>query len=174
MINFLKYFLYIKKRKEIKLRFNRILPSGDYVFDRWEKAKFAGFGEGTSVYDSCLILGNVKVGKNCWIGPYTILDGSGHGLEIGDNCNISAGVHIYTHDTTQTVLYGEPIRQAPVKIGNNVYLGPNSIISMGVTISNFVVVGTQSFVNSDIPEWHKAYGTPAKIFPIIKKGNSIT
>ncbi|MBP9888353.1 MAG: acyltransferase [Leptospiraceae bacterium] len=169
MISFLKQLLFFNSRKKIKSRFNRILPSGDYIFDRWEKARFAGFGEGTSVYDSCLILGDVKVGKNCWIGPYTILDGSGHGLEIGDNCNISSGVHIYTHDTTKTVLYGKSIQQAPVKIGNNVYIGPNSIISMGVTIANFVVIGTQSFVNRDIPDWHKAYGTPAKIFPITQE-----
>ncbi len=40
---------------------------------------------------------------------------------------------------------------------------------MGVTIANFVVIGTQSFVNRDIPDWHKAYGTPAKIFPITQE-----
>lgn len=169
MINLLRYLLLILPRKKIKSKYNRILPSGDYISDRWGKARFAGFGEGTSVYDSCLILGNVKVGKNCWIGPYTILDGSGGGLTIGDNCNISAGVHIYTHDTTETVLYAKPIKHAPVTIKDNVYIGPNSIISMGITIGNHVIIGTQSFVNRDIPSWHKAYGIPAKAFPIKSK-----
>jgi carbonic anhydrase/acetyltransferase-like protein (isoleucine patch superfamily) len=28
-----------------------------------------GFGEGSSVYDSCLVLGDVRVGKNVWVGP---------------------------------------------------------------------------------------------------------
>lgn len=150
------------RRKYVRQKFNRILPSGDYISDRWEKARFAGFGEGTSVYDSCLILGDVRIGKNCWIGPSTILDGSGGGLTIGDNCDISAGVHIYTHDTTRRVLYGEAIGKSPVSIGNNVYIGPHSVISMGVTIGHHVIIGTQSFVNTDIPPWHKAYGVPAR------------
>jgi acetyltransferase-like isoleucine patch superfamily enzyme len=169
MVMLLKYLLLTLPRRKVKAKFNRILPSGDYISDRWGKAKFAGFGEGTSVYDSCLILGDVKVGKNCWIGPYTILDGSGGGLIIGDNCNISAGVHIYTHDTTETVLYGKPIKQAQVQIGDNVYIGPNSILSMGITIGHHVIIGTQSFVNKNVPAWHKAFGTPAKFFPIKSK-----
>lgn len=161
-------FLFAGERSKIAGKFHRVLPSGDYIFDRWEKARFAGFGEGTSVYDSCLILGDVKLGKNCWVGPHTILDGSGGGLTIGDNCNISAGVHIYTHDTTKRVLYEKPIEQAPVKIGNNVYIGPNSIVAMGIKIGDHVVVGTQSFVNRDIPPWHKAYGSPVKLRKIEK------
>lgn len=56
---------------------NRSLPFADLLFDRWERAKMLGFGEGTSVYDSAYIFGDVKVGKNTWIGPFTILDGSG-------------------------------------------------------------------------------------------------
>jgi len=155
-------------RRKTREKFHRILASGDYLSDRWEKARFAGFGEGTSVYDSCLILGDVRVGKNCWIGPYTILDGSGGCLTIGDDCNISAGVHIYTHDTTERVLYGKAIQLANVTIGNNVYIGPNTIVAMGVTIGHHVIVGTQSFVNSDIGDWHKAYGVPARAHKIIE------
>ena len=79
-------------------KFNRSLPFNELLFDRWEKAAALGFGEGTSVFDSCIVLGNVSVGKNTWIGPNTILDGSGK-LSIGDNCSISANVQLYSHDT---------------------------------------------------------------------------
>ena len=141
MIDFESFFSLFKKlRSEKKEKFDRVLPFGDYFSDRWEKAKFLGFGEGSTVYDSCLVLGSVVVGKNCWIGPYTILDGSG-GLIIGDNCDISAGVHIYTHDTIDRVIKNEKIKIAPVQIGNNCYIGPNAIIAKGVTIGDFVVVG---------------------------------
>ena len=74
--------LFHKLRDQTKNKFNRVLPFGDYFSDRWEKAKYLGFGEGTSVYDNVIIIGDVKVGKNTWIGPNVILDGSG-GLEIG-------------------------------------------------------------------------------------------
>ena len=83
----LKKIFYLK-RSEIKTNYNRVLPLNEMFTDRWEKAKFLGFGEGSSVYDSAIILGDVKVGKNTWIGANTVLDGSG-GLEIGDNCSIS-------------------------------------------------------------------------------------
>jgi acetyltransferase-like isoleucine patch superfamily enzyme len=49
---------------------------------------------------------DVTVGKNCWIGPNVILDGSGGGLFIGDYVDISAGVHIYTHDTVKRAISG--------------------------------------------------------------------
>lgn len=159
----LEFFLK-KKQLEIKKEFDRILPIGDYLSNRWEKASFCGFGEGTSIYDSSLIFGNVSVGKNCWIGPFTILDGSGGSLVIGDNCNISAGVQIYTHDTVCRVIYDSEIERENVCIGNNVYIGPNVVISKGVHIGDYVVIGANSFVNKNIPSKSKAYGTPAKYF----------
>ena len=121
------------------------------------------FGAGSSVYDSCLVLGEVSVGENTWVGPYTILDGSGGGLVIGRDCSISAGVHIYTHDTVERIIKGQPIATAPVRIGNHVYIGPHTIVSKGVTIGDYVVIGANSLVNHDIPSESKAYGTPARI-----------
>ena len=99
------------KREEMKKDFHRILPIGDYISDRWEKAKYCGFGEGTSIYDSSIVLGNVVIGKSTWIGPNTILDGSGGVLQIGDNCDISAGVQIYTHDTVDRVINNKEIQK---------------------------------------------------------------
>ncbi|MDD5359053.1 MAG: acyltransferase [Sulfurovaceae bacterium] len=151
------------KREKIKKDFDRVMPIGDYISDRWEKAKYLGFGENSSIYDSSLVLGSVKVGKNCWIGPFTILDGSGGELIIGDNCDISAGVHIYTHDTVDRVIYDGEITKASVIIGNNTYIGPNAVISKGVTIGDYVVIGANSFVNEDIPSNSKAFGTPTKL-----------
>jgi acetyltransferase-like isoleucine patch superfamily enzyme len=132
--------------------------------DRWEKAKELGFGEGTSVYDSSLILGDVKVGCHTWIGPFTVLDGSG-GLFIGSNCSISAGVQIYSHDTVERSLSGgnAPIELAATKIGSNCYIGPNVIIAKGVIIGDRVVVGANSLVLTDIPSDSKAFGTPCRV-----------
>jgi acetyltransferase-like isoleucine patch superfamily enzyme len=162
--------LYAIVNKLIKFKlneFDRVLPLGDYFIDRWEKAKLLGFGEGTSVYDNVVIIGDVKVGKNCWIGPNVVLDGSG-GLEIGDNCSISAGVQIYSHDSVKWAISGgkENYEYAKTIIGNNVYIGPNVIIQKGVKIGNRVIIGANSFVNKDIPNNSKAYGNPVKIFKL--------
>ncbi len=158
-------------REEINKKYNRTLPIGDYLSDRWEKAQFLNFGKNTSIYDSSLVMGNVKVGKNCWIGPFTILDGSGAELSIGDNCDISAGVQVYTHDTVKRTTLNLNIEKGSVSIGSNCYIGPNSVISKGVHIGNNVIIGANSFVNKDIPSYSKAYGTPAKIVGNIKNDN---
>jgi acetyltransferase-like isoleucine patch superfamily enzyme len=140
------------------------VPFGDLISDRWEKAQALGFGEGTSIYDSALVLGSVIVGQNTWIGPFTLLDGSG-GLSIGDTCSISAGVQIYTHDTVEWAVSGAVagVELAPVTIGSRCYIGPNTIISKGVSIGDGCVIGANSFVNKDIPSGMKAWGTPARI-----------
>lgn len=147
----------------VKDEFDRSLPLADYVIDRWERARTYGFGDGTSVYDSCLVLGDVVVGQNVWIGPFTVLDGSG-GLAIGDGCAISAGVHVYSHDTVlRTVSGGKaPTRHAATTIGDNVFIGPNSVVQSGVTIGARAVVGACSFVNTDIPPDTLAFGSPCK------------
>ena len=117
------------------------------------------------MYDNVLVLSEVKVGRNTWIGPGCILDGSGGGLEIGDWCSISAGVQIYTHNTVnRSISLGEkPVDYASTKIGHGVYIGPNAIIQMGVTIGDRAVIGANSLVNRNIPPGAKAFGSPARI-----------
>lgn len=162
---FFELFQLLRKSLEeaMKESHNRSLPSMDLLFDRWERAKSLGYGAGTSVYDSCCIFGNVKVGKNTWIGPFTILDGSG-GLEIGNNCSISAGVQIYSHDSVQWAISGgvEKYEYAPTKIGNNCYIGPNVIISRGVEVGDGSIIGANSFVNTSFPAGSKIGGSPAR------------
>jgi acetyltransferase-like isoleucine patch superfamily enzyme len=159
--------LYQRLRQEQQEKFNRVLPFGDYVVDRWEKARYLGFGAGTSVYDNVVIIGAVRVGENTWIGPNVVLDGSG-GLEIGSNCSISAGVQIYSHDSVQWAITGGTAKYeyAPTAIGDNCYIGPNTIIQKGVVIGRGSIVGANSFVKWDVPERSKAYGNPAKCEPM--------
>jgi acetyltransferase-like isoleucine patch superfamily enzyme len=149
-------------QQEVMQRWKRRVPVGDLLTDRWENARLYGFGDGTSMYDSALVIGDVKVGRDTWIGPNVVLDGSG-GLVIGDYCSISAGVGIYTHHTVKwaTSMGQESIEHAPVKIGSGVYIGPNSIIQKGVTIGDRAVIGAMSFVNCDVPPGAKVYGIPA-------------
>ncbi len=156
----------LKAQRDAELRatFNRSLPFADAQFDRWERAKALGFGDKTSIYDSSCIFGDVTVGSNTWIGPFTILDGSGGGLSIGDNCSISAGVHVYTHDTVLWAVSGgvQAAKKSAVKIGLNTYIGAQSVIVAGVTIGERCVIAANSLVNRDVPDGTIVGGTPAK------------
>ncbi len=145
-------------------KYGRRVSVGDLLTERDENARLYGWGEGTTCYDNVLVIGDVKVGRNTWIGPNVVLDGSG-GLEIGDYCSISAGVQIYTHHTVKWAnsLGKEPVEHAATKVGNGVYIGPNAVIEKGVTIGDHVTVGAMSLVKSDIPENARAWGCPARI-----------
>jgi acetyltransferase-like isoleucine patch superfamily enzyme len=151
-------------RRFAKARWARVLPTGELLSDRWEKARLAGFGEGSSVYDSAVILGDVRVGDHTWVGPFTVLDGSG-GLAIGSYCSISAGVQIYTHDSVNWATSGgtAPYERAPTRIGSRCYIGPNTIVAMGVTIGDGCIVGANSVVLGDLPAGSKAVGAPARV-----------
>jgi acetyltransferase-like isoleucine patch superfamily enzyme len=159
--------LYERLRQEKRERFNRVLPFGDYFVDRWERARYLGFGEGTSIYDNVVVIGDVRVGRDTWIGPNVVLDGSG-GLEIGSNCSISAGVQLYSHDSVRWALSGgaAPYEHARTVVGDHCYLGPNVIVQKGVTIGRGCLVGANSFVTADLPAGTKAYGNPAKHEPM--------
>ena len=116
------------------------------------------------MYDNVLVLGDVKVGKFTWIGPNVILDGLHAPLEIGDWVSISAGVQIYTHHTVNrsTSMGMLPIEFAPTKIGSGVYIGPNAIIQMGVTIGDRAVIGAAAFVNRHVWAGSRVFGAPAR------------
>jgi len=156
--------LWLLRRREVESSFKRTLPFADYIVDRWEKAKELGFGEGTSIYDSALVLGDVKVGKKTWIGPSVVLDGSG-GLVIGSNCSISSGVQIYTHSAVKCAISGgkSPYEYAKTAIGDNCFIGPLAVIVMGVKIGNGCIIGANSLVLDDIPDGSKAFGTPCRV-----------
>ena len=155
--------LYQVLRRDMQNKFQRDLPLAELLFDRWERAETLGFGKGTSIYHSSYVYGEVIVGENTWIGPFTLLDGTGC-LKIGSFCSISAGVQIYTHDSVNWATTGgkASYEHAPVRIGNRCYIGPNTVISKGVSIGDESIIGASSLVLSDIPPKSKAWGCPAK------------
>jgi acetyltransferase-like isoleucine patch superfamily enzyme len=155
--------LYQRLRNEARERWNRDLPFDELLFDRWERARSLGFGENASVYNSSYIYGDVEVGPDTWIGPFTLLDGTG-GLRIGRNCSISAGVQIYTHDTVKWAVSGgkAPYEHAAVEIGDCCHIGSQSVVTKGVTIGEHSVVGGCSFVNRDLPAYSIAVGIPCR------------
>lgn len=168
--------LYKKLREEKKETYDRVLPLNELLVDRWEKASYLKFKDGSSIYDSAIVLGTVLVGENTWVGPNVLLDGSGDVIKIGDNCNISAGVHIYTHDTVKACVSGNmKLKQkGSVFIGDNCYIGPKSVLTLGINIGNRSIVATNSFVNKSFPENSIIGGTPAKrIGEVIIEGNEV-
>lgn len=155
---------YLSLRNKMALEWKRDLPFFELCFDRWERAKHLKFGKKASIYHNSYVYGDVKAGKSTWIGPFTVLDGSG-GLEIGDFCSISSGVQIYSHNSLNWALSGgkQKYGYAKVKIDDCCYIGPSAIISKGVTIGHHCVVAALSLVNKNFPPFSIIGGMPAKV-----------
>ncbi len=111
---------------------------------------------GVKIGEGCSIIGRFSWGTE----PYLI--------ELGDKVRISSGVNFVTHDGGVHVLRNlyEEMKEADkfgkIKIGNNVFIGLNSIIMPGVTIGNNVVIGAGSIVTKDISDGEVVAGIPAK------------
>lgn len=153
-----------RRENQMQDQWKRIIPRSELFNDRWEKAKKLNFEEGANIYDSSFVFGDVSVGEKTWIGPYTILDGTG-GLKIGRYCNISAGVQIYTHSSLAWVLTeGQAAyTYGATEIGNGVYVGSQCIIDKGVRIGDHSIVAANSYVNRSFEENSVIAGTPAKL-----------
>jgi acetyltransferase-like isoleucine patch superfamily enzyme len=153
----------------MRVKWQRSLPFDEELFDRWERANYLGFGKDASIYQHSYVYGDVQVGKNTWVGPMTLLDGTG-GLKIGDYCSISAGVQIYTHDTVNWALTGGKSKYdyAPVQIGNCCHIGALSVIIKGVTVGDHCVVAAHSFVNKDVPSYTVVVGVPARVAATVR------
>ena len=108
---------------------------------------------------------NIEIGENFYANyNCTILDCGK--VIFGDNVLLAPNVAVFTA--------GHPVDAAkrnegweyafPVKIGNNVWIGGNTVINTGVTIGDNVVIGAGSVVTKDIPSNVVAFGNPCKVF----------
>ncbi|HVU15365.1 MAG TPA: biotin/lipoyl-containing protein [Candidatus Didemnitutus sp.] len=152
-------------RRRLRAKYNRHVPLGTLLNDRWNVAKENGFGEGSNVYDECLILGDVRMGKKCWVGPFTILDGLNGTLTIGDYVDIGSGTHVYTHNTVERALTGHraPLFGNSTSIGNCCFIAPHVTIAAGTRIGNHCFVAAGSYVEGSFPDYSFIQGNPAKL-----------
>lgn len=107
---------------------------------------------------------HIEVGKNFFANyNCTILDVAR--VKIGDNCMLAPNVAIYTaghpvHPDTRNTMYEYGIE---VTIGDNVWIGGNTVVCPGVKIGSNSVIGAGSVVTKDIPEWSVAAGNPCRV-----------
>lgn len=101
-------------------------------------------GRKTRIHGSCIhAFGEVVIGENCLIAANCqIFDASGHSSQISNRLESQ----------------GE---SKPISIGNNVWIGANSIILPGVTIGDGAIIGAGSVVVKSIPSNVIAGGNPA-------------
>jgi len=115
-------------------------------------------GTNTSIQDRCIILGDVEIGNFCTFAP---------------NVYISSGKHYYDHkpylyikDQAELVANDKTLSQAhskKVTIGDDCWLGINSVIMAGLTIGRGCIIGANAVVTKDLEPFSVVGGAPAKL-----------
>ena len=125
-----------------------------------------------------------STGENIWIEPPFHCDYGRH-IFVGENfyanydciiidvCPVTIGDHVLFGPRVCIYTAAHPIDAQvratgleygkPVTIGNDVWIGGNTVINPGVAIGGNVVIGSGSVVTKDIPSGVVAAGTPCKV-----------
>ena len=115
------------------------------------------------------------IGTNCYLGMDIVLDWS-DSITIGDFVHIAGpSTGLWTHTSVEMCLKGIPLAEsdltnrptAPIKIGNNVYIGGACIIYPGVQIGHNSVVAPNSVVTKDVKAYTMVGGSPAKTLKLL-------
>ncbi len=104
----------------------------------------------------------VKIGNNTYMYGVIVDSLYPNLINIGDNCTITRGVVLLAHDASPKVK-GLDMKVDPVNIGNNVFIGINSVILPGVTIGNNSIIGAGSIVTKSFDGNCVIAGNPAKV-----------
>ena len=105
---------------------------------------------------------NIKLGRNVFINSCCCFQDQG-GIEIGDNVQIGHQTVIATLNHDLDPDRRRNMEAAPVRIGNNVWIGSHSTILAGVSIGDNSVVAAGAVVTKDVPAGVVVAGVPAKI-----------
>lgn len=144
-------------------------------------------GDGTSIYSSfssnmlglyqrSIIVarygGKIEIGKECGISGSTIY--AWKSIKIGDNTRIGANCKIVDNDFhpieleyRHKGLNEQYTRKAAIEIGDDCFIGMNSIILKGTKLGNNVIVGAGSVVHGEFPNNVIIAGNPAKIIKYV-------
>jgi len=91
-------------------------------------------------------------------------------VTIGSNVFFGPGAHVYTATHPLDAVQRRTLENSkPVTIGNDCWIGGNTVICPGVTIGNGCTIGAGSVVTKDIPDDSLAVGNPAVVIRDLKK-----
>ena len=154
------------KNKRKLFEFNSICPAEEKELEKMLHDIFGKCGNNAHVEPPfhCDYGYNIEVGDNFYANYNLVILDVGK-VKIGDNVMFAPNVAIYTaghpvHPDSRNSGYEYGI---DISIGNNVWLGGNTVVNPGVKIGNNVVVGSGSVITKDIPDNVIAAGNPCRV-----------
>ncbi len=113
----------------------------------------------------------VRIGAGCFLN-LGVMVASLRLVEIGDHCMLANGCFVSDadhrfDDLERPVTWQGFTTRGPTRLGANVWLGANVVVTSGVTIGERCVVGANSVVTRDLPPRSIAAGAPARVLRTI-------
>ena len=147
-----------------------------YSFD----GKEPGIGKETYVSETALVIGDVQIGNNCYIGHGAILRGDYGTIEIGDGTAIEEGVVIHA-PPKRVCRIGEKVTAGhgaiihSKSIGNHAVIGMGAILSLLAEVGEWTIIAEGAIVKmyQKLPDGVVAAGNPAKIIREVSKEDKI-
>lgn len=115
------------------------------------------------MYYGYLKMNGIKIGKNTFISLGAKIDTQFGEIIIGDNVHITSGCVLLAHDGAIKQMKPDANPRGKIVIGNNVFIGVNTVVLMNVTIGDNSVIGAGSIVNKNVPPNALAVGNPLKV-----------
>ena len=147
---------------QINHKFNQATPYTDEWYSLAKELFHGQVGENTLIFGqlTAVLPKNVTIGSGCTIMDGCVMMGAG-GITIENNVLIGAQVKLISNNHD---IYDRPVLTVkPVLIKEGAWIGAGVSILPGVTVGKYAVVGTNSVVTKDIPDYAVAVGIPAKI-----------
>jgi maltose O-acetyltransferase len=106
----------------------------------------------------------VKIGKGGFISPFCKIDIHRGNITIGNNVSITRGCIVLSHSGTESRLYNYNGRKRSntTIIGDDVFIGVNTVILPGVKVGNNAIIGAGSIVTKNTEDNSVYAGNPAK------------
>lgn len=145
------------------------------MFGRNKNQRHGKECESSKRFPNCEILDPDRIDAQTRIGEYTYVGKNstitksiiGRYCSIADNTSIGPGEHHIEKISTSAHFYEGDVYEQLTKrdclIGHDVWIGVDSIVRRGVCIGNGVIVGANSYVNEDVPDFAVVAGNPARI-----------
>jgi maltose O-acetyltransferase len=121
-------------------------------------------GEGIIMYGE----GNIRIGENSYIGRFSRIQSSkGYNVEIGKECKIGPFFQVWTETSEVDCDFSNYSKIKPkygdIVIEDFVWIGSSVIISPGVRIGHNSIIGANSVVTKNVPDFAIVGGVPAKL-----------
>ena len=149
-------------------KFNLATPFSEEYFSLMKELFYNQIGENSIIYNQLTVVRpkNVTIGKNVTVMNGVLMMSAG-GITIEDNVMIAANVQLISNNHDPYNRY--VITCKPILIKEGAWIGAGATILPGVTIGKYAIIGANSIVSKNIPDYGVAVGSPAKVIKYLEK-----